>query len=121
MSFIQTYHSYPSEAVANLKTLHIMQDIAGQGFLSLGMLARFEPALREKGASMYPRLFWETGLIGQVLYLEAQAFGVSATGIGCFFDDPGEIVDPHLSCPILKPSSVICMSNCRREYCVSFL
>ena len=93
-----------------------MQDIAGQGFFSLGMLARFEPALREKGASMYPRLFWETGLIGQVLYLEAHAFGVSATGIGCFFDDPGEIVDRHLSCPILKPSSVICMSNCRIEY-----
>lgn len=64
------------------------QEIAGDGFFSLGMLARFEPALKEFGPSMYPRLFWETGLIGQVLYLEAHAFGVSATGIGCFFDDP---------------------------------
>jgi hypothetical protein len=36
----------------------------------------------------YRRLFWETGLIGQVLYLEAVAAGVRATGIGCFFDDP---------------------------------
>ena len=28
-------------------------------------------------------------MIGQVLYLEAEAAGVRATGIGCFFDDPG--------------------------------
>jgi hypothetical protein len=55
------------------------------------MLARFEPALKDFGPSMYPRLFWETGLIGQVLYLEAHAFGVSATGIGCFYDDPGKL------------------------------
>jgi len=27
-------------------------------------------------------------MIGQVLYLEAEAQGVRATGIGCFFDDP---------------------------------
>ena len=36
----------------------------------------------------YRHLFWETGMIGQVLYLEAEAQGVRATGIGCFFDDP---------------------------------
>jgi hypothetical protein len=36
----------------------------------------------------YRHLFWETGMIGQVLYLEAEAQGVSATGIGSFFDDP---------------------------------
>ena len=27
-------------------------------------------------------------MIGQTLYLEAEAAGVRATGIGCFFDDP---------------------------------
>ena len=27
-------------------------------------------------------------MIGQVLYLEAEAAGYRATGIGCFFDDP---------------------------------
>jgi hypothetical protein len=37
---------------------------------------------------MYRRLFWECGLIGQCLYLEAEAAGVRGTGIGCFFDDP---------------------------------
>ena len=64
------------------------QDIAGESAFSLGMIAEFEPSLRRYGAWFYRRLFWETGLIGQVLYLEAEAAGVRATGIGCFFDDP---------------------------------
>jgi len=52
------------------------------------MLAEFEGRLREGGVWWYPRLFWESGLLGQALYLEAEAAGVRATGIGCFFDDP---------------------------------
>lgn len=64
------------------------QDIAGDGFFSLGMLARFDASLRERGDPFYRRLFWECGLIGQVLYLEAEAAGARATGIGCFYDDP---------------------------------
>jgi SagB-type dehydrogenase family enzyme len=64
------------------------QDIASDGFFSLGMLAMFEPALRERGDAFYRRLFWESGMIGQVLYLEAEAAGARATGIGCFYDDP---------------------------------
>ena len=64
------------------------QDIAGASAFSFGMLAEFEGLLRERGAWWYRRLFWESGLVGQVLYLEAEAAGVRATGIGCFFDDP---------------------------------
>ena len=64
------------------------QDIAGDSAFSCGMLAEFEGPLRERGAWWYPRMFWEAGLLGQVLYLEAEAAGVRATGIGCFFDDP---------------------------------
>jgi hypothetical protein len=64
------------------------QDIAGDSAFSFGMLAEFEGRLREGGAWWYPRLFWESGLLGQVLYLEAEAAGIRATGIGCFFDDP---------------------------------
>jgi hypothetical protein len=64
------------------------QDIAGDSAFSLGMLAEFEGTLRERGAWWYPRMFWESGLLGQVLYLEAEAAGIRATGIGCFFDDP---------------------------------
>ncbi|KDP28774.1 hypothetical protein JCGZ_14545 [Jatropha curcas] len=70
------------------KQLSCHQDIASDGCFSLGMVAHFEPTLRDKGVWMYPRLFWETGVLGQVLYLEAHAVGISATGIGCFFDDP---------------------------------
>ena len=64
------------------------QDIAGASAFSLGMLAEFEEPLQTIGPWVYPRLYWECGVIGQVLYLEAEAAGVRATGIGCFFDDP---------------------------------
>lgn len=63
------------------------QDIAAKGAFSLGMVARFGGALEEHGEAWYQRLFWETGLIGQMLYLEAEAAGLRGTGIGCFFDD----------------------------------
>ena len=64
------------------------QDIAGDGAFSLGMLAEYRSALVAHGPPFYRRLFREAGLIGQVLYLEAEAAGVRSTGIGCFFDDP---------------------------------
>jgi SagB-type dehydrogenase family enzyme len=64
------------------------QDVAGAGAFSLAMIAEFDRPLRRHGPWFYRRLFWETGAIGQVLYLEAEAVGVRATGLGCFFDDP---------------------------------
>jgi len=64
------------------------QEIAGEGAFSLGMIAEYQASLVAHGPSFYRRLFWEAGAIGQVLYLEAEAAGVRATGIGCFFDDP---------------------------------
>jgi SagB-type dehydrogenase family enzyme len=63
------------------------QDIAGDSAFSLGMIAEYEGPLRAVGPDLYRRLFWEAGMIGQVLYLEAEAAGVRATGIGCYFDD----------------------------------
>jgi nitroreductase len=62
------------------------QDIAGSSAFSLGMIARFREVM-EREPYRYRHLFWETGMIGQVLYLEAEAQGVRGTGIGCFFDD----------------------------------
>jgi hypothetical protein len=62
------------------------QDIAGSSAFSLGMLARFEETVTRE-PFRYRHLFWESGMIGQVLYLEAEAHGVRGTGIGCFFDD----------------------------------
>lgn len=78
----------PGDQRATARALSCHQEIAADSAFSLGMLARFEPALVEHGAWFYPRLFWECGAIGQSLYLEAEAAGVRATGIGCFFDEP---------------------------------
>jgi SagB-type dehydrogenase family enzyme len=64
------------------------QDIAGDGAFSVAMLADYLDSLVAYGASFYRNLFWEAGLVGQVLYLEAEEAGIRATGIGCYFDDP---------------------------------
>ena len=70
------------------KQISCLQDIAAEGCFSLGMITQFQEPLQKYGAWFYPRLYWECGLAGQVLYLEAEAIGIRATGIGCFFDDP---------------------------------
>ena len=70
---------------AELVSCH--QQIAGSGAFSLGMIADFGDSIRAVGAWWYRRLFWESGLLGHVLYLEAEAAGLRGTGIGCFFDD----------------------------------
>lgn len=64
------------------------QQIASHGAFALGMLAEFEERLKRQGPWFYRHLFWEAGAVGQVLYLEAEAAGLAATGIGCYFDDP---------------------------------
>jgi hypothetical protein len=64
------------------------QDIAGDGAFSLAMLSDYMDSLVTYGASFCRNLFWEAGLVGQVLYLEAEEAGIRATGIGCYFDDP---------------------------------
>ena len=51
------------------------------------MLGEFDAALAAQGPSGYRSLLQEAGLMGQVLYLQAQAMGHRGTGIGCFFDD----------------------------------
>lgn len=79
---------FPSDVMWTANRLSCDQDIAADGFFSLGMIARLESSLRERGEWFYRRLFWECGMIGQVLYLEAEAIGTRSTGIGCFYDDP---------------------------------
>lgn len=64
------------------------QDTAGDGAFSLSMIADYRDSLASYGATFYRNLFWEAGMIGQVLYLEAEEAGIRATGIGCYFDDP---------------------------------
>jgi SagB-type dehydrogenase family enzyme len=81
------HHLISADAKRAARTLSCHQDIAASSFFSLGMLAEFDGALDSRGARAYPELFWEAGLIGQVLYLQAEAAGLRGTGIGCFFDD----------------------------------
>jgi SagB-type dehydrogenase family enzyme len=78
----------PRDCRSLARRLSCDQDVAGDGFFSLGMIAEFDASLREHGQSFYRHLFWETGFVGQILYLEAEAAGARATGIGCFYDDP---------------------------------
>ena len=62
------------------------QAIAGDGAFSLGMIARFNSELAND-PHLYRRLYWEAGMIGQLIYLEAEACGLRGTGIGCYLDD----------------------------------
>jgi SagB-type dehydrogenase family enzyme len=62
------------------------QDIASDSAFAVAMLADLGGSLAE-GPWWYRRLHWEAGLLGHVLYLEAEAAGRRGTGIGCFFDD----------------------------------
>ena len=78
---------FPSDVTFTANRLSCDQEIAADGFFSLGMIACLEASLRERGEWFYRRLFWECGIIGQVLYLEAEAAGARGTGIGCFYDD----------------------------------
>lgn len=62
------------------------QDIAADSAFALAMLARFDD-IGPAQSWHYRERFQEAGMLGQVLYLEAEAAGVQGTGIGCYFDD----------------------------------
>ena len=68
-------------------TVSCGQAIAGDGAFSLTMIAEHMDSLTTYGAAFYRNLFWEAGMVGQLLYLEAEEAGIRATGIGCYFDD----------------------------------
>jgi SagB-type dehydrogenase family enzyme len=72
---------------APLRTVCCGQELARACTFGVAFLAELEPAVREDPAS-YRRLHQEAGLLGQILYLEAEVEGLRGTGIGCFFDDP---------------------------------
>ncbi|MCB1874421.1 MAG: SagB/ThcOx family dehydrogenase [Chromatiales bacterium] len=81
------YRLAEGDAREAARLLSCQQDIAGDSAFSLGMIGRFRDRVTAD-ASTYRRLFWEAGMIGQVLYLMAEACGLRGTGIGCYFDDP---------------------------------
>jgi nitrogenase-associated protein len=62
------------------------QAIAADSCFSLGMVAEFANVVKQD-PWRYRQLHWEAGLLGHVLYLEAEALALRGTGIGCFLDD----------------------------------
>ncbi|HWR26164.1 MAG TPA: nitroreductase family protein, partial [Methanosarcina sp.] len=68
--------------------LSCFQRKAADACFTVCMLSEFEEPLNKHGSWIYPYLFWECGILGQLLYLEAEANGLRGCGIGCYFDDP---------------------------------
>jgi SagB-type dehydrogenase family enzyme len=70
-----------------MRTLSCHQAIGADAVFVIALLAEL-PAVESDAPWRYRDRLREAGLIGQVLYLEAEAAGLRGTGIGCFFDDP---------------------------------
>jgi len=80
------YHLVSANSQNAARTVSCHQDIASNGAFCIAMLAEYDSHVTDK-PWIYKQLFWEAGMIGQSLYLEAEAVALRATGIGCFFDD----------------------------------
>ena len=63
------------------------QSLVGNSAFSLIMMGEFDRTLSECGEGGYRQLHHEAGLLGQITYLEANARGLGASGVGCFFDE----------------------------------
>ena len=83
---LNLYVLIEANAQKSAAILSCHQKIAAGGAFSIAMLGEFDTTVNQ-GAWAYKQLFWEAGILGQVLYLEAEAIGLRGTGIGCFFDD----------------------------------
>jgi SagB-type dehydrogenase family enzyme len=84
---INLYRLVKANAQKAAATLSCHQRIASDSAFSGGMLSEFDTAL-QTAPWAYKQLYWEAGVLGQVLYLEAEAIDLQGTGIGCYFDDP---------------------------------
>lgn len=80
------YHLVSANAQAAARKYACHQDIASDGAFSVAMLAPLQDTITP-GPWQYRQLYWEAGMLGQVMYVEAEASDLRGTGIGCFFDD----------------------------------
>lgn len=80
------YHLLTARTGRSIATLSCQQAIAADGAFSVAMLAEFDAHINTT-PWRYRELFWEAGIVGHTLYLEAEASGLRGTGIGCYFDD----------------------------------
>jgi SagB-type dehydrogenase family enzyme len=69
-----------------VRILTCHQAIAADACVTFAMLAPLESAVATQ-PWRYRALHWQAGLVGQRLYLEAEALGHNGTGIGCFLDE----------------------------------
>jgi SagB-type dehydrogenase family enzyme len=67
--------------------LSLGQFLAGNACVAFSMIGDLERAVRAHGDRGYRYVHFEAGVIGQCLYLAAEALGLRATGIGAFYDD----------------------------------
>lgn len=63
------------------KFINCVQDLGSDSAFTINMIA---PIPTNEN---YKSIMFESGMIGHILYLEAEAKGVRGCGIGCFFDD----------------------------------
>jgi len=75
----------PLDARGFAATASCHQEIAADSAFMVAMLARFDDFDAQPWC--YRERFVEAGILGQVLYLEAEAGDLQGTGIGCYFDD----------------------------------
>ena len=76
----------PADSRKAIRALTCHQAIAADACMTLCLLSDFAPLI-EANPWRYRALHREAGKLGQRLYLEAEAAGLSGTGIGCFIDD----------------------------------
>jgi len=90
------YRYVPGTGISNLKLgdqrvvaagLSLGQDLAGNSCVTFSMIGDLERATRLAGDRGYRYVHFEAGVMGQRLYLAAEALGFQSTGIGAFFDD----------------------------------
>ncbi len=70
-----------------VKAASCQQKIAETASFVVCMFTDLHAALTRATSAVYRQLHWECGMLGQVLYQDATALRLMATGLGCFLDD----------------------------------
>ncbi len=80
------YRLYAGDHRQLARALSCRQGLASDSCVTVVMISEFAVLIAD-APWRYRQLFRECGLIGQSLYLGAEALGLRGTGIGCYFDD----------------------------------
>ena len=91
------------------RVVSCQQAIAADSCFALGMLAEFEHPIQQD-AWRYRQLHWEAGLLGHVLYLQAEMLELRGTGIGCFLDDAFHVARASLCASALVATTLLVLA-----------